>query len=747
MASRPVLVAAVSVLALTGPACRPTVEPASEEVTFHRDVAPIIHAKCATCHRPGEAGPFPLLSYDDVRRRAKQIAEVTATRFMPPWLPKEGHGEFADARRLTPAEVETLAAWAAAGAPRGGGPAPPVPKFAEGWQLGPPDLVLESPPFTLPAGGGDVFRNFVVPVELDGPRWVKAVELRPTNPQVTHHARLGIDASYESVRRDAEDAEPGYDGMAWGEDPEGQLVTWTPGMVAHPTMPGSAWRLRPQTALVLHSHLQPSGKPETVQFRIGFHFSDEAPTVRPVMLRIGSREIDIPAGAARFRVADEYALPVDVELHSIFPHAHSLARDVRVDARRPDGTRQPLLRIENFDENWHDVYRYATPVRLPRGTVLVTEFVYDNSAANPRNRHRPPRRTVYGSNADDEMQDVYLQVTPVRADQRAMLVEDYEQYERRSRVAGHRKTLEMYPDDPWSREGLAACYLADGKPAEAVRVLEERLKLGRPDAHATAAFGMACLAAGDAARAAEAERHAIGLDGEFALAWFGLGQALAAAKQLGEAEDALHRALELAPAFSDAHMSLADILSTQGRFDEAAAACEAARQSTPEDANPLLKLAEIRARQRRYDESLELLVAAQRLAPYTHPPKVLLAVFLVQAGDFDRARGLLEESAAALPNHPVPPLFLGQLARHEEQFDAARRRLDAAASLPLPDNWPQSHRKRFLVLLHSERLQLAQQLQDEALARDALAAWLEIEPENEMLRAMDAHLRSAPESP
>ena len=149
---------------------------------------------------------------------------------------------------------------------------------------------------------------------------------------MTHHARLGIDTSYESVRRDAEDDQPGYDGMAWGEDPDGQLVIWAPGMVARRGTPGAAWRVQPKTCLVLHTHLQPSGKTETMQFRIGLHFADKPPTVRPVILRIGSRDIDIPAGEARHTVVNEYELPVAIDVHSIFPHAHSLCKEVRVHA-------------------------------------------------------------------------------------------------------------------------------------------------------------------------------------------------------------------------------------------------------------------------------------------------------------------------------------------------------------------------------------------------------------------------------
>lgn len=696
------------------------------------------------CHRRGESAPFSLLTFEDARRRAKQIAEVTRRRFMPPWQPQSEHGEFVGTRRLSDGDIATLEKWAASGAAQGdAADLPPLPKFVDGWQLGPPDLVLESPPYTLSAEGSDEFRNFVIPIELSAPQWVESIELRPTNPRVTHHARLGVDRSHESVRRDAEDDEPGYEGMAWGQDPDGQLVSWAPGMTAHRGAPSTAWRLYPKTCLVLHTHMQPSGKQETVQFRVGIHFAERPPEQRPVMLRIGSRDIDIRPGESHDVVTDEFVVPVDIDVHSIFPHAHSLCREVRVEAELPDGSQKPLIWIKDFDENWHDNYRYLEPVRLPRGTKLVSTFVYDNTDANIRNRNHPPRRVVYGSNVADEMADVYLQVTAVRRDQRVVLVEDFEQKELRSQIVGFGKTLEMYPRDPWSREGLAACYLGLGNPAEAIRLLEERLAMGQLAVHSVMSLGMACNSGGDSERAEELSRQAISMDAEYPLAWLGLGRSLDAQAKVVEAEAAYRRAVELAPALTDAHIGLADNLLKQSKLDEAAAACEAAIEISPDVANSHLKLAEIRARQKRYDDSLRQLETARQLAPYTHPPKVLLAVYRFQNGEADRAKELLQQARTEQPNHPVPELFLGQFAMQDMDWDAARQYFESATSRSIPDNWPASHVKRFLILLHSERLKLAQQLQDEALAKDAAAEWLEIEPENRRVREICERLNSS----
>ncbi len=706
-------------------------------VTFTRDVAPIVFTKCAPCHHPGEAAPFSLLTYDDVRHRARQIVDVTQKRFMPPWLPAEGHDLFADSRRLSDAELQTIQEWVAAGTLAGdAAELPPAPVFADGWQNGPPDLILESPSYTLTSTDRDVFRNFVVPIPLDTPRWVRSIELRPDNPRVTHHARLGVDSTNESIRRDAEDPEPGYAGMAWAQDPDGQLVIWAPGLIADPGTDSVAWRLVPKSALVLHTHMQPTGKTEVVKFRIGIHFAKDPPRQHPAMLRIGSSNIDIPAGAKNHTVSDKYVLPIDVDVHLIFPHAHSLCTELQVHAERPDGSRQALITIPRFDENWHDAYRYRQPVRLPRGTRILSKFAYDNSADNIRNRNQPPRRVGYGSNATDEMADVYLQVTPVHVDQRAVLMEDYKQYELQSQIVGHRKTLELDPGNIWSQEALAACYIGSGKPGEAIAILEQRLNAGPESVSPVVSLGMAYQASGDAVRAEAQFRRALARDAKYPLAWFGLGQALAAQKQSESAEHAYRQAVLLSPGLLDAHINLADLLIARGQLDPAAVVCTSALGDSPKMAKIYLKLAEISAKRKHYDESLKYCGMAQQLAPYTHPPKVLLAVFCFANGDPQLGLKLLRDARAESPVHPMPALILGQFARQQQQWPAAREQFTAAASLPIPANWPASHRKRFLILLNSESFQLAQQLQDSEYARLSLAKWMQAEPENRKLQAL-----------
>jgi tetratricopeptide (TPR) repeat protein len=547
------------------------------------------------------------------------------------------------------------------------------------------------------------------------------------------------------MRRDAEDPEPGYAGMSWAQDPEGQLVIWAPGMVARPAAQGVAWRIFPKSCLVLHTHMQPTGKPEVVKFRIGIRFAKEPPAVNPVLLRIGSCDIDIPAGASRHVVTDAYTLPIDVDVQTIFPHAHSLCTDLRVVAEPPaGGPSKTLIAIRHFDENWHDSYRFREPVRLPRGTRLISTFAYDNTDANKRNRNHPARRVVYGSNVTDEMADVYLQVTAVHPDQRAALLENFRRYYWQHQAVGFRKALELYPDDEFLQEALATSQLALHEPGKAIATLERRLKSRPKEVYPIVGLGMALLASGDATQAEARLREGISLDQRYPLAWFGLGKVLVARQQLEPAEQAYRRAAELAPGLIDAQLDLADLLIRRGQLDEAGRICTAAVDASPDQAPVYLKLADISARRGNFDESLAYFTQARQAAPYTHPPKVLLATWFMQHGDAPRALQFLREARAESPEHPVPALMLGQYAIRANDPAAARDQLAAAGRLPIPDNWPESHRQRFGVLLQSERFHLAQQTGDEALARESLSQWLKLDPENPKLRQMGQQLGVTP---
>src|SRR5262245_21947370 len=198
---------------------RGAVHPSAQTpVTFSEHVAPIVFANCTPCHRPGEAAPFSLMSYRDVRPLARAIASATASRAMPPWKAGPSDFTFANARQLTADQIETIQKWVADGALEGD-PArtPPLPRFTEGWQLGPPDLIVTmDEAFDVPANGPDVFRNFVVPLNVDRDRWVRAIDFRPSARAVVHHSLFFLDATGASRERDAADPLPGFPGGMGG---------------------------------------------------------------------------------------------------------------------------------------------------------------------------------------------------------------------------------------------------------------------------------------------------------------------------------------------------------------------------------------------------------------------------------------------------------------------------------------------------------------------------------------------------
>jgi hypothetical protein len=381
-------------------------------VTFTRDVAPILYRHCAACHRPGEVGPFSLLTYEDARRRAGVISQVVARRYMPPWKPAPGYGKFQGERTLTASEIETIQRWAEGGAPEGN-PAdtPALPRFPEGWRLGPPDLVARMPkPFAVAAEGEDIYQCFVVPLNLDKDRYVRALEFQPGNRRLVHHALLFADPAGVARKKGATYPCFGAPGFL----PARGLGGWTPGMPPITLPDGAQLTLPKSSDLVLQLHFHPTGRIEQEQSSVAFYFSDTPPTRRLLDVPLGSNRIDIPAGERAYQVRDQFTLPVDVEVIGIIPHAHYICKDMKGVAVLPDSSRRWLLWIPDWDFNWQDQYRYETPLRLPAGTRLEMEFTYDNSAANPRNPNQPPQRVVWGPDSTDEMAGLHVQVIPVR---------------------------------------------------------------------------------------------------------------------------------------------------------------------------------------------------------------------------------------------------------------------------------------------------------------------------------------------
>jgi mono/diheme cytochrome c family protein len=385
--------------------------------TFTEHIAPIVLKNCAGCHRPGEVAPFPLLTYQDVRKRGRMIERVTKDRFMPPWHPEPGHGEFRNSLRLPDAAIATIAAWVAAGMPEG--PAdklPPAPKFTAGWQLGEPDLVVRmAKGFEVPASGRDVYRNFVIPLGLPEDRWITAIEVRPSARAVLHHTLFFLDEHREGQGQDGVDGKPGFSGMRLRRAP--MIGGWAVGGMPEHLPEGLAIKLPKNTDLVLQCHFHPSGRKETEQTTLGLFFAKAPPQRTLVAIQLPpffgfTAGIDIPAGEKSWRLADEFKLPCDVDAVTVGGHAHMLCRSLRLAAECEGGRKEPLLLIRDWDFDWQNRYTYASPVRLPKDAVLRAELVYDNSKDNPNNPNKPPKRVVWGRESTDEMGSITLMVVP-----------------------------------------------------------------------------------------------------------------------------------------------------------------------------------------------------------------------------------------------------------------------------------------------------------------------------------------------
>jgi peroxiredoxin len=420
-------------LDVAGPA---VVRPA--EVMYRRHVAPILQKHCQSCHRPGEIGPFALMTYTQARRWASDIKEFTRTRKMPPWMPA-GTGTFRGERRLTDQEIATLAAWADAGAPEGAGKVAPAVKWEDGWRRGKPDLVLTpTEAFHLGAKGADLFRCFVLPTGLKEDQWIVGYDVRPGNPRIVHHTlhffdRTGMGRSLqkrEQARRPppgAADRGPGYS-VAMGvgflppeydkdESPSfGGLGGWAPGQGPQFLPAGAGMFLPRGSDFLLQVHYHRDGKAGADRTQVGLYFARkpvEQPWQTVVIegLRPGAV---IPAGGARHQVRRSVWLHTPCHLHNVMPHMHLLGRSVKVTLTLPGGQTRTLVDIPRWDYRWQETYWFKEPILVPAGSRLEVVGVFDNSADNPNNPNDPPRAVSMGEQTTDEMLYAFLGVTSTK---------------------------------------------------------------------------------------------------------------------------------------------------------------------------------------------------------------------------------------------------------------------------------------------------------------------------------------------
>lgn len=563
----------LSIFVLTG-IVRAAGETAPDAPTFHQQVAPILWQHCAPCHRPGQAGPFSLLTFEDARKHARDITEVTARRYMPPWLPVEGPHTFRGDRRLSEAEIAVFRRWADTGAPAGDpSTAPPPPVWPSEWELGKPDLILRLPePFTVPAEGRDLYRTFLLPSGLTRRRHVEAWELRPGSP-AAHHAFVRVDRSGEARRRDLQDPEPGFPGMdtpSGVEAPNGHFASWQPGAAPARNSPGLGWTLEPGSDVVLQFHLQPTGRPERFQPELGLYFTDQEPTNHPVKLGLVNYTFDIPPGSTHVTARDECVLPADADLLGVLPHTHYLGHRIEAKAILPDGTSESLLSIPDWDFKWQGAYLYRDPVFLPAGTRLTMSITFDNSTNNVRNPFSPPRETRFGPNTTDEMAELWFQLLPRSATGSAAFDRLLLDRTIRDNTGYYTERLRLDPKDGAALVHLGRTLLARQQIAGAEDHFRQAVRTAPQLDEAHYYLGLVCRLQNHLGEAAAEFQRTLGINPQHARANGNLGLMHLAAGRPEKAAQYLEAAVRLDPTDLLARNALGQIRLEQGRRPEAA---------------------------------------------------------------------------------------------------------------------------------------------------------------------------------
>jgi len=582
-------------------------------VTFNQQIAPILYNHCSSCHHPGGSGPFSLLSYSDARRWGTVIRTVTQSRYMPPWLPEPGFGNFADNRRLSAEDLMLIKSWVDAGMPEGEATeAPKPPVFSADWQLGQPDLILRvTSPMQVPASGTDLFYNFILPVPITQTKYIRAMEIKPGAPRVVHHANVLIDRTASLRRQHHDDWQQGIPGMELtvdsGEsfDPDSHFLFWKPDSPALIEPSGMPWRLDPGNDLILNMHLKPTGKPETVQAIVGLYFADKPATAHPMILQLEhDAALDIPAADAAFVIEDHLKLPIDVDVLGVYPHAHYLGKEMEGYAILPNGEKKWLILIRDWDIDRQSVYRFQSPVFLPKNSVLSMRYTYDNSKANIRNPNNPPIRVKAGNRSVDEMGHLWLQVLPhalpdSNQDPRLLLEQAWMQ-----------NILRKNPEDHTALYNLASADMINRDYSSAASLYRRALTHMPDDVRTITALGTALDGEGDWQQALAEYQKALEIDSEYADARYDLAHLEFKHASYAEAEQQYRHLIVEDPKDASAHNELGGVLVATNRLAEAQLEFEAAIALDPGNFDALYNLAGIEADNNHLARAAELLQQA-----------------------------------------------------------------------------------------------------------------------------------------
>lgn len=383
-------------------------------LVFHRDIEPLLQKHCQQCHRPGEAAPMPLLTYEQVRPWAKAIRQAVVQGTMPPWHADPAVGKFSNDCRLSPDEASAIRRWVDSGAPRGRASDAPQPvRFTGGWNIGQPDAVFEMPvDFELPAKGDLDYVHFAVPTNFTEDRWIQSMEVRPGNRANVHH--IGV-----YVRRKGSTWLPqvtaGGTGTPLRDRTSGRTPTdehfamYLPGYGGEILPEGQARKIPAGADLIFQLHYITNGKPARDRSRIGFVFAKQPVRELIHTIPVGDPTIVIPPGEAAYKSRANFFVSMPLRVLGIAPHMHLRGKSFACDAILPDKSRRPLLSVPQYDRNWQRRYLLAEPPSLAKGAWIQCRAVFDNSPNNPWNPD--PTATVrWGDQTQDEMMVGYVDV-------------------------------------------------------------------------------------------------------------------------------------------------------------------------------------------------------------------------------------------------------------------------------------------------------------------------------------------------
>ncbi len=378
--------------------------------TFTNGVAAILANRCQNCHRPGEAAPFSLLTYEQTRPWAKAIKAAVIQRRMPPWFADPHYGKFSNDRSLPQAEIDTIVRWVDAATPLGNPKDLPPPRhFAEGWAIPNPDAVLEIPtPFQIPATGTIEYQHILIPAPFKTDRWVQFAEARPTDRTHVHHIIAFIREPGSSWLKGAKPGipfvpeKPKADENNTGALPSDSLVGYAPGVVPEAFPPGEAKFIPAGSDIIIQIHYTTNGKPGVDRSRIGLIFAKEPPSKRVFTVSAVNATFKIPAGDPNYRVEAEIEMGANVTLVELHPHMHGRGKDFEYRVKYPNGETRTLLRVPQYKSSWQLWYTLSEPLALPKGTKIECTAHFDNSPNNPDNAD-PTKDVTWGDQTWEEM--------------------------------------------------------------------------------------------------------------------------------------------------------------------------------------------------------------------------------------------------------------------------------------------------------------------------------------------------------